>query len=80
MVFLHCQKKKKKIAHTHENLNDLAEKLGLNQSKFSSKTFSILAIFPEVPDVDSMSLRLLLVSHFPHILLKRTTLREHQIT
>jgi len=51
MVFLHCQKKKKKIAHAHEKLNDLVAKLGLNQPKFSSKSFSILAIFPEVPGV-----------------------------
>ena len=51
MVFLHCQKKTKKIAHAHEKLNDLVAKLGLNQPKFSSKTFPILAIFPEVPVV-----------------------------
>ena len=32
-----------------KKLGDLAIELGLNQSKFSSKSFSILAIFPEVP-------------------------------
>ena len=32
-----------------ENVETLAVDLGLNQSKFSSKPFSILTIFPEVP-------------------------------
>ena len=32
-----------------ENVETLAINLGLDQSKFSSKPFSILAIFPEVP-------------------------------
>ena len=35
-----------------KNVETLAVNLGLNQSKFSSKPFSILAIFPEVPEGD----------------------------
>ena len=38
-----------------KKLGDLAIELGLNQSKFSLKSFSNLAIFPEVPeDSDEM--------------------------
>ena len=33
-----------------ENVETLAVDLGLNQSKFGSKPFSILTIFPEVPE------------------------------
>ena len=39
----------KNCTRTCENLGDLAIEFGLNWSKFSSKSFSILAIFPEVP-------------------------------
>ena len=44
-----------KIAHVCvcvcvKKLGDLAIELGLNQSKFSLKSFSNLAIFPEVPE------------------------------
>jgi len=35
-----------------KKLGDLAIELGLNQSKFSLKSFSNLAIFPEVPEGD----------------------------
>ena len=39
-----------------ESVDALAIKLGLNWSKFGSKPFSILDIFPEVPEIAMQNL------------------------